>query len=107
MTIPFPGPFGKTVELLEKMITTLKNETILKTAPILPVLIDVMLRLPARLDFVLKLIEVVSVGIRIEICEPHLERLLTYCFDILKETSVSELSSFRICFCWHVKYIVN
>lgn len=77
----FKGPFGKSIELIEKIILSLKDEQdILRKLPILPVLTDVLLRSPvSRNEYVLKLIQDVSFGIVIKTCQPFIERLIKFC----------------------------
>lgn len=84
------GPFGKSVELIEKIIASLKNEPdVFKTLSILPVLTDVLLRSSSR-EHILKLIQDVSFGVIIKTNQPFVERLIKFCVNILcdEETEV-------------------
>ncbi|XP_055305113.1 uncharacterized protein LOC129569906 [Sitodiplosis mosellana] len=84
------GPFGKSVELIEKIILSLKDEQdILRKLPILPVLTDILLRsTPSRNEYVLKLIQDVSFGIVIKTCQPYIERLIKFCVKLLCDDTV-------------------
>lgn len=85
----FIGPFGKSVELLEKIILSLKDDQdILKALPILPVLTDVLLRSSSRIDYILKLIQDVSFGINIKTVQPFIERLLNFCVKVLCDETI-------------------
>lgn len=90
----FTGPFGKSVELIEKIILALKDEDdILKSMPILPVLSDILFRSSSRTEYILKLIQDVSFGIRIKMCQPYVERLIQFCVKTLSDGTI-EVSMF-------------
>lgn len=85
----YAGPFGITVELMEKIILSLKDEQeILKNLPILPVLTDVLLRSSSRIENILELIQDVSFGIIIKTCQPFIERLIKFCVTTLCDDTV-------------------
>lgn len=84
------GPFGKSVELVEKIIVSLKDEQdILRKLPLLPILTDILLRSPSRSEYILKLIQDVSFGIIIKTCQPCIERLIQFCVEIICDETVS------------------
>lgn len=90
---PKSGPFGKSVELLEKLIVSLKTEPdVFKILPILPVLTDVLLRSSSRIEYILKLIQDVSFGVIIKTNQPFVERLIKFCVNTLcdEATEVSQ-----------------
>lgn len=77
------------MELVEKIILALKNEpNIIQMVPILPVLTDILLRSPSRIEHILKLIEDVSFDVVIKIRQPYLERLVKFCVDTLSDETV-------------------
>lgn len=78
------GPFGKSVELIEKMILSLNcKQDILRALPVLPILTDVLLRSSSRTDHILELIQDLSFGVIIKTCHPFVERLLKYCINVV------------------------
>lgn len=77
------------MELVEKIILALKNEpNIIQMVPILPVLTDILLRSPSRIEHILKSIEDVSFDVVIKIRQPYLERLVKFCVDTLSDETV-------------------
>lgn len=77
------------MELVEKIILALKNEpNVIQMVPILPVLTDILLRSPSRIEYILKLIEDVSFDVVIKIRQPYLERLVKFCVDTLSDETV-------------------
>lgn len=80
----FLGPFGKAVELIDKMILNLKDkQNTVQKMPFLPVLSDILLHSTSQLEHVLEMAQDISYGITIEVCHPFLERLIKFCVNIL------------------------
>lgn len=81
---PKSGPFGKAIELTEKMIMALRNRpNVLHRMEFLPILTEILLRSEIRHEHTLKLIQDVSFGIPIKSHQSYLERLIKFCLDIL------------------------
>lgn len=78
------GPFGKCVELIEKIIVAFKDRpSMYHRIEFLPILTEVLLRSDLRYEHTLELIQDVSFGISIKSHQSYLERLIKFCLDIL------------------------
>lgn len=78
------GPFGKCVELIEKIIVAFKDRpSMYHRIEFLPILTEVLLRSDLRYVHTLELIQDVSFGISIKSHQSYLERLIKFCLDIL------------------------
>lgn len=78
------GPFGKAIELIEKIIIALKDRpNVFNRIEFLPILTDILFRSEIRREHTLQLIQEVSFGISIKTHQSCLERLIKFCVDIL------------------------
>lgn len=78
------GPFGKAVELVEKMILVLRErKNVLNRIELLPILTDILLRSGVRLEHSLNLIQIVSFGISINTYDSYLKHVIKFCVDML------------------------
>lgn len=79
------------------MILTLNNkENTVVRIPFLGVLTDILLRSPTRTEHILKMIQDVSFGISIRVCQPYLESLIKFCVSVFcnEEVDVRKLPTF-------------